>query len=170
MNIGRFGFSIYIINVIFGFDIMNYWFLYLSHLLFPLYYFIGWFESSLSWILLIIYIICLICFIIMNILLFIFYFEFSISIIIFGLLLKSYSSYRIKSSFLLFLYFSLSSLFFSFIAILYIWFLLFSYILYIGLLFIISLAIKAPIQSFHYRIFIDWLLYIQRLVLYYLHY
>ena len=150
VNIGRFGISICIVDSLFGLDVMNYWFLYLSHLSFPLYYFLGWFESSLSSILSIVYIICSICFVILNMLLFIFYFEFSISIVLFGLLLKSYSSYRIKSSFLLFLYSSLSSLFFSLIAILYMWYLLLSYIFYLGFLFIVGLSIKVPIFPFHH--------------------
>ena len=129
---------------------MNFIFIYLSHLLFPLFYYIGWFESSLSFIMPILYIIIFILFIILSSLLFIIYFEFSITILLFLLLIKSYSNYRIRSSFIYFIYSSFSSLLFGFISILYIGFILFSSILYIGLLFIISIGIKIPIFPFHY--------------------
>ncbi len=150
INMGRFGFSIYVINVVFGLDVMNYWFLYLSHWLFPLYYFIGWFESSLSIFLIAIYIICLICFIIFNVIFFLFYYELSIFIIIASLLLKSYSGYRIKSSFLLFIYSAMSSVLISVVILLAISFLLLGTILYLGFLFLLSLAIKVPMFPFHY--------------------
>lgn len=150
INIGRFGLSIYFCNVIFGLDVMNYWFLYLSHYLFPLYYFIGWFESSLSILFLFIYVICLICFLTANLLWFLFYYELSIFCLIFLLCLKSYSGYRIKSSFLLFIYSSGSSLLLSAVITVHIWSSLLSSIQYLGLLFLLSLAIKVPMFLFHH--------------------
>ena len=150
-NFGRFGFSIIIIfDVCFGLDVMNYWFLYLCHLLFPLLYFICWFESSFIYLFFIVGFILYCCFIIISFFLFIVYFELAIILLLFQLLVKSYSNYRVRSSFIYFLYSSLSSLFLFIVTITIIWFLYISYIIIIGLSMLLSLAIKVPIWPFQY--------------------
>lgn len=150
MNIGRFGFSIYVFNVVFGLDVMNYWYLYLSHWLFPLYYFMGWFESSFSWLYFIMNVDLIVCFVLLFIFYFLFYYELSIFLIVFIILLKSYSNYRIKSSYLLLLFSSVSSLLYIVVMILCLFIVHSLFLLYLGLLFILSLSIKVPIFPFHH--------------------
>lgn len=151
---GRFGLEFYIYELLITLDNINYGFVLLTTVLYPLIFYVSGFELLIYEALLVLYMILVIGFMNSNYLIFLLLFEQSL-ITIYYLFIQSSSDYKIRASFYLFIFSLLSTLIFSSNLFIYILMLIIflSYILLIlGFLFTISLGIKIPLFPFH-----DWL-------------
>lgn len=148
---GRFGLEFYIYELLITLDNINYGFVLLTTVLYPLIFYVSGFELLIYEALLVLYMILVIGFMNSNYLIFLLLFEQSL-ITIYYLFIQSSSDYKIRASFYLFIFSLLSTLIFSSNLFIYILMLIIflSYILLIlGFLFTISLGIKIPLFPFH---------------------
>ena len=111
--VGRFGFEFSLFSLVFVLDNVNFGFVLLTTLLYPLFYFVSGFESSITSTLFLLEIALVFAFLNSNFFIFFLFFELSLLFLFYLVFVQSSSSYKIRASFYLFLFSSLSSFIFS---------------------------------------------------------